>query len=43
MNVTPYVMGLPYRIGALERLLAWLANQDDTAFHSLSEIGAALR
>ncbi len=43
LNVTPYVMGLPYRIGALERLLGWLANQDDAAFHSLSEIGAALR
>lgn len=43
LNVTPYVMGLPYRIGALERLLAWLANQDDAAFHSLSEIVAALR
>ena len=38
LNLTPYVMGLPYRIGALERLLSWLAGQHDAAFHSLGEI-----
>lgn len=43
LNLTPYVMGLPYRISALERLLGWLADQDDAAFHSLSEIADALR
>lgn len=43
LNVTPYVMGLPYRIDAFERLLAWLADQDDAAFHSLGEIADALR
>lgn len=27
LHLTPYIMGLPYRIGALETLLAWLAAQ----------------
>lgn len=43
LNVTPYIMGLPYRIDALERLLDWLTEQDDAAFHSLGEIADALR
>ncbi|WP_338425923.1 polysaccharide deacetylase family protein [Sphingopyxis kveilinensis] len=43
LNLAPYVMGLPYRIGALERLLSWLAGQHDAAFHSLGEIADALR
>jgi len=42
LNVTPYVMGLPYRMGAFERLLAWLADQSDAAFHTTGEIAAAL-
>jgi len=42
LNVTPYVLGLPYRIGAFENLLAWLAGRPDTAFHTTGEIAAAL-
>ncbi|QUT06807.1 polysaccharide deacetylase family protein [Sphingobium phenoxybenzoativorans] len=42
INVTPYIMGLPYRMGAFERLLGWLAAQPDTAFHTTSEIAHAL-
>lgn len=43
LNLTPYIMGLPYRIDALERLLDWLTDQDDAAFHTLGEIADALR
>ena len=32
LNVTPYIMGLPYRIAAFERLLLWLSEQDGHAF-----------
>lgn len=32
LNVTPYIMGLPYRIGAFERLLGWLAAQPGHGF-----------
>jgi hypothetical protein len=32
LNVTPYIMGLPYRIGAFECLLSWLAGQPMHAF-----------
>jgi allantoinase len=32
LNVTPYIMGLPYRIGAFEALLAWLAAQQGHGF-----------
>lgn len=28
LHLTPYIMGLPYRIGALEGLLRWLAGQE---------------
>lgn len=42
LNITPYVMGLPYRIGAFERLLAYLVAQPDTAFHTVGEIADAL-
>ncbi|WP_070152117.1 polysaccharide deacetylase family protein [Sphingobium phenoxybenzoativorans] len=42
INVTPYIMGLPYRMGAFERLLGWLAAQPDTAFHTTGEIADAL-
>lgn len=42
LNVTPYVMGLPYRMDAFERLLAWLAAQPDAAFLSTGEVAGAL-
>jgi len=42
LNVTPYVMGLPYRMSAFETLLGWLASQPDAAFHTTGEIAAAL-
>lgn len=42
LNLTPYVMGLPYRIGALERLLRWLGDQDDAAFHCIGEVADSL-
>jgi peptidoglycan/xylan/chitin deacetylase (PgdA/CDA1 family) len=32
LNVTPYIMGLPYRIAAFETLLAWLRGQPNQAF-----------
>jgi hypothetical protein len=32
LNVTPYIMGLPYRIAAFERLLLWLSEQDGHGF-----------
>ncbi len=32
LNVTPYIVGLPYRMDAFEALLAWLANQPDHGF-----------
>lgn len=42
LNVTPYIMGLPYRIGAFERLLAWLAEQPGADFRTTSEIAASI-
>ncbi|RZF66052.1 polysaccharide deacetylase [Sphingomonas populi] len=41
LHVTPYILGLPYRIGAFERLLAELSAQPDAAFHMLTEIAGA--
>jgi allantoinase len=38
LQLTPYVMGLPYRIGALEDLLAWLAAQPGAWFAGVSEV-----
>ena len=38
LNVTPYIMGLPYRIAAFERLLDWLAGQEGHAFARGDEI-----
>lgn len=29
LHITPYIMGLPYRIGAFEHLLDWLANEQN--------------
>lgn len=41
LHVTPYILGLPYRIGAFEGLLDWLAAQPGTWFASVSAIVAA--
>ncbi|PVX30669.1 polysaccharide deacetylase family protein [Sphingomonas pokkalii] len=41
LHVTPYILGLPYRIGAFERLLGALSEQPDAAFHTLGEIADA--
>ncbi len=38
LNVTPYIMGLPYRIAAFETLLDWLSNQPGHAFARGAEI-----
>lgn len=42
LNVTPYIMGLPYRIGAFDALMAWLAAQDDVGFITLRDAASAL-
>jgi hypothetical protein len=42
LHVTPYVMGLPFRIGAFEALLRWLREQPDTAFLTAGELAASL-
>jgi len=42
LHMTPYIMGLPYRIGALEGLLGWLATQPQTWFASAGAIVAAM-
>lgn len=42
LHVTPYVMGLPFRIGAFEALLRWLAKQSDTRFLTAGELASAL-
>lgn len=41
IHLTPYIMGLPFRIDALERLLAWLKAREDVAFLTTGEIAAA--
>lgn len=41
IHVRPYIIGLPYRIEAFERLLGWIAGRGDGAFHRLGEIAAA--
>ncbi|WP_340691235.1 polysaccharide deacetylase family protein [Hyphomonas sp.] len=38
LNITPYIMGLPYRIDAFERLLSWLGSQEQNGFATGSEI-----
>ena len=40
MQLTPYIMGLPYRIGALEDLLADFAAREDAWFATGTEIVA---
>jgi allantoinase len=42
LHVTPYVMGLPYRIGAFEDLLAWLAAQPGAAFETVTAVTEAV-
>ena len=41
LHVTPYILGLPYRIGAFEALLGWLAAQPCCWFAGVSAIVAA--
>lgn len=43
IHVTPYIIGLPYRIGAFEDLLLWLAQQDGSAFHTSGDVAGAAR
>jgi len=43
LNVTPYIMGLPYRIGAFERSLAWLGDQHGCWFARGDQIVEALQ
>lgn len=38
IQLTPYVMGLPFRIEALERLLAWLSDQPQAWFASTGDL-----
>jgi hypothetical protein len=38
IHLTPYIMGLPYRISALEGLLGWLAAQPGCWFAPGGEI-----
>ena len=43
LHVTPYIMGLPYRIDAFERLLGWLAEQPDAAFLTTGAVAGVVR
>lgn len=43
LNVTPYIIGLPYRIGAFERLLSWLHAEPGCWFARGDEILEAAR
>lgn len=43
VHLTPYIMGLPYRIEALDGLIAWLAAQPQTAFLTAGEAAARYR
>lgn len=38
LHLTPYIMGLPYRIDALEQLLAWLGQQPQVWFATGTDI-----
>lgn len=42
MHITPYIMGLPYRITAFEGLLRWLAEQPDHWFARGHELAAVV-
>lgn len=41
LHLTPYIMGLPYRIGAFETLIHWLASRGTCAFLTPRQIAAA--
>jgi len=41
LHVTPYILGLPYRIGAFEGLLEWLAEQPGTSFARAGDLVGA--
>jgi len=43
LNITPYIMGLPYRMDAFEQLLGWLSSQPANGFATGTEILAAAR
>ncbi|MEZ6022159.1 MAG: polysaccharide deacetylase family protein [Hyphomonadaceae bacterium] len=43
LHLTPYIIALPYRIEALERLIAWLTAQDGAWFARGDEILAAAK
>jgi allantoinase len=43
LHITPYIMGLPYRIGAFEQLLDWLANEQKAWIVPASAVVAAAR
>lgn len=42
MHITPYIMGLPYRIEAFEGLLRWLAGQPDHWFARGDELATVV-
>lgn len=42
LNVTPYIMGLPFRMTAFEELLDWLGRRAGNCFLTASAIAAAL-
>ena len=43
LNITPYIIGLPYRMDAFEQLLGWLSSQPANGFATGAEILAAAR
>ena len=43
LQVTPYIMGLPYRMAAFDRLLGWLAEQPTGAFLTTEAVSRAGR
>jgi hypothetical protein len=42
LHITPYIMGLPYRMSAFEGLLAWFASREATRFLTAGETVAAV-
>lgn len=43
MHITPYIIGLPYRIKAFEGLLRWLAEQPDNWFARGDELASVVQ
>lgn len=43
MHITPYIMGLPYRIDAFEGLLRWIAAQPDHWFARGDELASVVK